>query len=303
MTEAEFLAALATQARELRATIDALHLEEPALTTRAERLQADYAAASGEAGRPAPDAEELHAKVSKASSRLRALPRERQEAERALAEVDRLLGAEAAESAALKDIDQTTQAIGSAQREVQACTEGIIRMQMLRAVELQAAQAARASAAASALASLPEDVRETLGVKTPDPNQPVGDPSAHDQRAKALEEAEEKTAQTRDCKSEKVAMAESAKRAAVKRLAEARAYRAEVRHSAAMVTYVRALSEWRVASEIAFEVAPFIPNFKQIVDQTHAAAKAEALASLEPKQDDDGLLKRGIKRLAGAVGL
>ena len=80
-----------------------------------------------------------------------------------------------------------------------------------------------------------------------------------------------------------------------------RALVAELDHAEALALYLPRLGRYFALQRAAFSFEPPPPNLKQIIQESRneamRAAQAEASADLEP-----GPLRRGIKRLAGAVG-
>lgn len=293
---------LRAEAQALRGHVQQLRDQRDALTTAAEQTEARFhelapsAFAGGNMTSDGEEATRVHALMVDYRTRLGRVIDEMKDAEKQLARLDRMLTADPAKwAAAVRDARSE---VTAAEKRITANTEGSDRLRRLLAEEREGAARAREQMAARAVADLPEDVRQAIGADTAQPTGEVGDPSAHQARAEALELALSKSEKAAEQLQAELAAARAKEQAATEELLRQRAYGAEMRHAAALAAYAPMLCEYATAHEAAFGFAPELPDFRQIARESRGAAM-DAARTVALAGVDDSALRRGIRRLTG----
>lgn len=284
----------------------ALGRERDALTQAVQETASRYEALCEQCTAPGlgpfDQAEEAHRQLQDYKARLAAVVELKRAIDEEIAERDRLGSADEREQQAQKERHAAAQRVASAEKKIDAHGQARERMVAMRDSELQAAQAARVQLAAQAVGALPQEVRDLIGAAAADPAAQTADPGPADYRAQALDQAIARADEIGEQLQRDLEAARSDQQAAHQRWLIARSDAAEAKHAQAVAAYLPSLAAFRAAHELAHGWVPPMPDFGSHARESHGAAMvaARAEATADP---DQGVVRRGLKRLAAAAGL
>ena len=285
--------------------VDELRPERDALTTAVEQAKACFLEVAAECITsglgPSDEADRWQATMSEYQVRLGAVVQRMADAEEEIAALSARIDAPKLVEAAVKAREAQRQISARVKKQIANNARMVEHLQAKEAAERVAEHAAQEAAVLYALGTLPEADREQIGAAAVDPGSPVDDPTQHRALAQAFADAACRQVAIGVELARELQAFQDAEQAATQALLVARCHVAEAAHAQAIAIYMPALFGFVAAHEVAHNWSPGLPDFRRHVQEGQGAAVAAARAAATA--DPEGLLKRGIKRLAGAVGL
>ena len=284
--------------------VDELRPERDALTTGSEQAEASFHEVAARCLVPGigpwAEADRWQATLSEYQVRLGAIVGRMADGEEEIAVLTARIDAPKLMEAAVKALQAQRQISASVEKKIIGNARMVEQLLSKEVAERDAEHAAQEALVAYALGTLGQVDREQIGAAAVEQGTPVADPTQHAVRAQAFADAARRQVAAGEGLARELQASQAAEQAAVQAVLVARCHAAEAAHALAIAKYMPQLVAFVAAHEAAHSWSPGLPDFMRHVREGQGAAVAAARAAATA--DPEGLLKRGIKRLAGVAG-